>query len=136
MLWEAFIMAIELNHTIVHAKDRQVSAEFLTHILGLKLGSAWGPFLPVPLSNDITLDFISNPDKEVVPQHYAFLVSEEEFDEIFPRIQDTGDTYWADPARKLPNEINRNDGGRGVYFLDPDGHYLEVFTRPYGSGSA
>ncbi|BCW57459.1 hypothetical protein [Arthrobacter sp. StoSoilB20] len=70
----------------------------------------------------------------IAPQHYAFLVSEEEFDQIFLRITAEHIPYWADPARSRANQINHNDGGRGIYFCNPDGHFLEAITRPYGSG--
>ena len=73
---------------------------------------------------------------EVQTQHYAFLVSDEEFDQIFGRIRERKLEYWADPFKQRRGEINRNDGGRGVYFDDPDGHLLEVLTRPYGSGAS
>jgi hypothetical protein len=75
-----------------------------------------------------------NADGEITPQHYAFLVSEPEFDQIFDRIRQGSLSYWADPAQKQGGEINHHDGGRGVYFKDLDGHLLEVITRPYGSG--
>jgi catechol 2,3-dioxygenase-like lactoylglutathione lyase family enzyme len=125
---------VELNHTIVGVRDREQSAAFLAHILDLEVGTAWGPFLPVATSNGVTLDFATlRPDDPVRPQHYAFLVPEESFDGIFERIQAAGIEFWADPAQKLPGEINHNHGGRGVYFLDPSGHYLEVLTQPYES---
>ena len=126
-------MPVELNHTIVHASDKKASAEFLAGLLGLKVEPEFGPFLPVLTSNEVGLDFMEDQG-EIVPQHYAFLVSEEEFDEIFTRIKDAGLTYYADPGRTRPHEINHNDGGRGVYWLDPDQHVLEIITRPYGSG--
>ncbi|MFI8994210.1 VOC family protein [Streptomyces sp. NPDC053542] len=127
-------MAVELNHTIVHASDRKRSAEFLADILGLQVQPEFGPFLPVVMDNGVTLDFAQD-DGEITPQHYAFLISEDEFDRSFGRIKELGLTYWADPHRNRPGEINTNDGGRGVYFPDPDGHYMELITRPYGSGS-
>ncbi|WP_434592880.1 VOC family protein [Streptomyces sp. A5-4] len=129
-------MSIALNHTIVHARDNRVSADFLAHILGLEAGAQAGPFVPVELSNGVTLDFGSIPPESIVTQHYAFLVSEEEFDGIFRRIKESGTEYFADPHRKQPGEINHNDGGRGVYFMDPAGHGMEAITRPYGSGDA
>jgi catechol 2,3-dioxygenase-like lactoylglutathione lyase family enzyme len=125
---------VQLNHTIVGTRDRTESAAFLAHVLGLEVGTAWGPFLPVGTSNGVTLDFVTMPaEHAVVPQHYAFLVPEEAFDGIFERIQAAGVEFWADPARRQPGEINHNHGGRGVYFLDPSGHYLEVITQPYDS---
>lgn len=128
-------MAVELNHTIVHAPDRRESAEFLAHILGLAVGAEFGPFLPVATSNGVTLDFATTPAESIVRQHYAFLVSDAEFDDAFARIKQAGVDYYADPFLKRPNEINHNDGGKGVYFLDPAGHAMEIITRPYGSGS-
>ncbi|WP_127359148.1 VOC family protein [Actinacidiphila soli] len=129
-------MSVNLNHTIVHSRDRQAAAEFLASVLGLEVGTAWGPFLPLATDNGVTLDFATaGPDESITPQHYAFLVSEKEFDAGFEKIQQAGIPYWADPAQRHPGRINHNDGGRGVYFLDPSGHHLELITRPYGSGS-
>jgi hypothetical protein len=87
----------------------------------------------VQVDNDVSLDFADGRGP-VTPQHYAFLVGEPEFDEIFGRIRDRGLPYWADPGRRRPGEYNTNDGGRGVYWEDPSGHFLEIITRPYGSG--
>ncbi|NDL57083.1 VOC family protein [Phytoactinopolyspora mesophila] len=127
-------MAVELNHTIVASRDKRAAAEFVAEILGLEVGPQFGPFLPVETSNGVTLDFMDTDAAEITPQHYAFLVSESEFDEIFGRIQQAGITYYADPGHSQPGQINRNDGGRGAYFDDPNGHNLEIITRPYGSG--
>jgi catechol 2,3-dioxygenase-like lactoylglutathione lyase family enzyme len=121
---------VHLNHTIVNASDKNVSAQFLVEMLGLPAPTAFGPFAVVQVDNDVSLDFI---DAEYVhPQHYAFLVSEDEFDQIHGRIVERGLTYWADPFHRTENEINTNDGGRGLYWDDPDGHSLEIITRPYG----
>jgi catechol 2,3-dioxygenase-like lactoylglutathione lyase family enzyme len=128
-------MAIHLNHTIVHARDPVASAQFLAEILGLKAPKPFGPFMGVDVDNGVTLDFIGAEPDEIIIEHYAFLVSEAEFDAIFARIRARGLQYWADPAHRRPGEINRNDGGRGVYWNDPNGHYLEIITRPYGSGA-
>ena len=127
-------MAIQLNHTIVHAKDRKASAEFLAELLGLPEPVPFGPFSVVAPSNDVSLDFMDT-EGEISSQHYAFLVDDAEFDEIFGRITTRGMTYWADPAHQQPGVINTRDGGRGCYFDDPNGHNLEILTRPYGSGS-
>ncbi|MCQ0024639.1 VOC family protein [Streptomyces somaliensis DSM 40738] len=127
-------MPVELNHTIVAARDRRESAEFLAHILGLEVGPEMGPFLPVQTANGVTLDFATFPEGDITSQHYAFLVSEAEFDAAFERIRQAGITYWADPRRTRPGEINRNDGGRGLYFADPSDQFMEIITRPYGSG--
>jgi catechol 2,3-dioxygenase-like lactoylglutathione lyase family enzyme len=125
-------MAVQLNHTIVNSSDKQRAARFLVDVLGLPDPEPYGPFLGVQVSNDVTLDFF---DAGIVhPQHYAFLVSEDDFDAIFGRIKERGLPYWADPHHTQPNEYNTKDGGRGVYWDDPDGHVLEIITRPYGSG--
>jgi catechol 2,3-dioxygenase-like lactoylglutathione lyase family enzyme len=87
----------------------------------------------VTTANGVSVDFADTED-EIRTQHYAFMVSEEEFDAIFSRIRERGLAYWADPARTKPGEINHHDSGRGVYFRDPSGHLLEIITRPYGSG--
>ena len=126
-------MPIQLNHTIVRARDKQESAAFLTDILGLPPPTTYGPFLVVQVDNEVSLDFADELGT-VHPQHYAFLVDESDFDEIFGRIKERGLTYWADPFRRRPGEFNTNDGGRGVYWEDPNGHMLEIITRPYGSG--
>jgi catechol 2,3-dioxygenase-like lactoylglutathione lyase family enzyme len=127
-------MAVELNHTIVAARDKKAAAEFLAGILGLQVGPPFGPFLPVETSNGVTLDFADRDPADIVSQHYAFLVSEADFDAIFGRIQQAGITYYADPGHHQPGAINHDDGGRGTYFADPNGHNLEIITRPYGSG--
>jgi catechol 2,3-dioxygenase-like lactoylglutathione lyase family enzyme len=124
-------MAVQLNHTIVHATDAEASARFLSDVLGLDEPRRFGPFLVVETANGVSLDFIET-DEHVLTEHYAFLISEEEFDEIFGRIVERGISFWADPAKSQPGEINHHYGGRGVYFEDPDGHYLEIITRPYG----
>ncbi len=126
-------MPIDLNHTIVHARDPQASASFLAEILGRPAPVRFGPFHAVALDNGVTLDFIQ-ADSQLVIEHYAFLVGEEEFDQIFGRIRSRELPYWADPGHQQPDRINHHDGGRGVYWNDPDGHYLEIITRPYGSG--
>lgn len=126
-------MSIQFNHTIVHARDRQKSATFLVEMLGLRAPVEFGPFLVVELDNGASLDFIET-DEDFAPQHYAFLIGEPDFDEIFGRIRERGLDYWADPGKARHGAINHRDGGRGVYFEDPDGHFLEVLTRPYGSG--
>ena len=127
-------MAIELNHTIVHARDPKRSANFLAELLGRPAPVRFGPFLGVALDNGVTLDFIA-ADAELVIEHYAFLVSEPEFDQIFERIRARALPYWADPRHQEPGRINHHDGGRGVYWNDPDGHRLEIITRPYRSGA-
>ena len=126
-------MSVQLNHTIVSCRDQQRSAAFLSEILGLPAATRLGHFLVVEADNAVSLDFAESSG-EIVAQHYAFLVSEDEFDAAFGHIRDRGLTYWAGPGRSRPGAINHNDGGRGLYFDDPDGHRLEIITRPYGSG--
>jgi len=126
-------MVAQLNHTIVWCSNRGASARFLAEMLGRPAPTQFGRFDVVELDNEVSLDF-ADADGKIHPQHYAFLINEEDFDAVFDRIKDRGLKYWADPMGKRLGEINHNDGGRGVYFHDPDGHYLEVITRPYGSG--
>jgi catechol 2,3-dioxygenase-like lactoylglutathione lyase family enzyme len=125
-------MAVEFNHTIIWSNDSKASAEFLSGVLGLPPSRKWGPFHVVATSNGVNLDLMDR-DGEILSRHFAFLVSETEFDEILSRVQQKGLSYWADPGRTKKGEINRHDGGRGVYFEDPNGHLLEIITRPYGS---
>ncbi len=126
-------MTVQLNHTIVWCRDKARSAAFFTEVFGRPAGVPFGPFLVVEVDNGVSLDF-HTVDEEIVPQHYAFLVGEDEFDAIFGRVLERGLEHWADPLRSQPGEINHHDGGRGVYFEDPDRHVLEIITRPYGSG--
>ncbi len=121
-------MPVRLNHTIVHARDKQEAAAFFSDILGLPAPVPSGPFLAVQCANDITLDF-ADYLPSVTPQHYAFLVSGGEFDAIFGRIQTRGAPYWADPMHRRPHELNTHEGGRGLYWEDPNGHSLEILTR-------
>ena len=111
----------------------QAAAEFFAALFGRPAPVPFGPFLGVQVDNEVTLDFLNADGMEIQMQHYAFLVSDAEFDQIFGRIKQRGVTYWADPGRTRKGEINRHFGGRGVYFQDPSGHLLEIITRPYGS---
>ncbi|TXS57490.1 VOC family protein [Streptomyces sp. t39] len=129
-------MSVDLNHTIVHARDNRESAEFLTRLLGLEITGEWGPFIAVALGNGVTLDFATVPADGITPQHYAFLVSEEEFTAAYAQIVERGIEHYADPRRELPGTVNHNDGGRGVYFMDPSGHAMELITVPYGGWDA
>ena len=126
-------MSIEFNHTIIAAHDRKLSAYFLAEILGLPEPTRFGPFMVVKTDNHVSLDFMQT-SKEIQPKHYAFLISEAEFDAVFKRICDRNIPYWADHKKEHAFTINHNDGGRGLYFNDPNGHFLEIITRPYGSG--
>lgn len=124
---------MHLNHTIVHALDKQASADFVGELLGLPPAHGVGPFAILQIDADLSLDFI-DAEGAIAPQHYAFLVTEAKFDAIFARIRERKLTYWADPSRREPGRINTWDDGRGVYFDDLNGHLLELITRPYGSG--
>ncbi len=126
-------MGAQLNHTIVWCRDQEKSATFLTDMLGRQAPTRFSHFHVVELDNGVSLDFTSAKEP-IRPQHYAFLISEADFDAVLKRIHDKKLDHWADPACTKPGTINHNDGGRGVYFPDPDGHLLEVITRPYGSG--
>ena len=123
-------MTVELNHTIIPATDKRASAKFLADILGLEAGPEWSHFVPVRTSNGVTLDYSDATDFR--RQHYAFLVSESEFDAALSRIKTAGIAFYADFNRAGRGQINHLYGGRGVYFDDPDGHLLEIITRPYG----
>lgn len=126
-------MAVALNHTIVNVRNKEVSAKFYAELLGLPAPiPALGWFMVVQLANGVSLDFCDDDRPEPIDkQHYAFLVSDAEFDLIFARIQAKNLPYWADPGKKLPGQHNTHFGGRGVYWDDPDGHILEIITRPY-----
>ena len=91
-------MAVQLNHTILYARDSKASAKFLAEILGLPAPVHWGPFEMVTTANGTNLDYLDTGD-EIASQHYAFLVSEPEFDEIFGRIKERKLSYWADPGQ-------------------------------------
>lgn len=117
---------VQFNHTIVYATDQDHSASFWALILGLRRPLASGPFTAVSVANGVTFDFFENGIAH--PQHYAFLVADDEFDAILSRVRAREITIWADPLHHLVGEINRDDGGRGFYFQDPAGHNLEVST--------
>jgi catechol 2,3-dioxygenase-like lactoylglutathione lyase family enzyme len=125
-------MAVELNHTIVNTHDKRAGARFVTDVLGLPEPGSFGPFAVVELQNGVSLDFM-DVEGEITAQHYAFLISEEEFDAVSARLRERGMPTWADPGRRTPG-FNTNDGGRGLYFESPEGHLLEVLTVPYGGG--
>jgi extradiol dioxygenase family protein len=123
-------MPAQLNHTLVNVRDKSESATFVAEILGLDSPTPYGPFMALSLANDVVLYFV-DVDKLHV-QHYAFLVSEAEFDDILERVKARGRPYWADPFQRVPGEVNTDDGGRGMYWEEPSGHLLEAITRPYG----
>ena len=127
-------MPVELNHTIVAARDAEISARWFAELFGVLSPERFGHFWQISTANGVGLDFASAGDHEITPQHYAFLVSEIEFDAIYGRVTERGLDHWADPTQRHPGEIYHRDGGRGVYFLSNDGHFLEIITRPYGDG--
>lgn len=126
-------MTAQLNHTIVWCSNQEKSANFIAQILGLPPPRRFMHFLVVDMDNAVSIDYYETTDP-IALQHLAFLVGEDEFDGVLARIRERVREIWADPARTRPGQINHHDGGCGVYFEDPDGHLLEVITRPYGSG--
>ncbi|MGH3611527.1 MAG: VOC family protein [Pseudonocardia sp.] len=125
-------MAVELNHTIIATRDQEAGARFLAEVLDLPEPTRFGPFTVVTVANGVSLDFLHS--NEVASQHYAFLITEDEFDAVAGRLREREVATYADPGRREPG-FNTHDGGRGMYFDSPDGHNLEVLTRPYGSGA-
>jgi hypothetical protein len=122
------LMSVELNHTVVPARDKHAAARFLADILSVPVQPEFGPFVPVRLANGVTLDYMDRSG-EIDSNHYAFLVGDAEFDAAFERITAAGVQYWADPGHQRPEEINTRSGGRGLYFNDPNGHNMEILTR-------
>ena len=120
-------MAITLNHTIVPAHDKEASAKFFAQIFGLKYEGAMSHFAPVRINETLTLDFDNRDRFEM--HHYAFHVSDAEFDAIFGRIKESGIPYGSGPFSQDDMKTNTWNGGRGVYFKDPNGHVLELLTR-------
>ncbi|MHC1562128.1 VOC family protein [Actinomycetospora sp. C-140] len=121
-------MSIGLDHTIIWSSDPAISARFLADLLGLEVRDDDEFFLQLHLGNGVTLDY--GPASEAVtPQHYAFLVGDDEFDAAFGRLRRAGVAFWADPFHAEPGRINQLHGGLGVYFADPDGHNMELLTR-------
>ena len=125
-------MTVKLNHTIVHSKEPRAAAAWFASVFGLPAPQPFGPFMDVQVGNEVTLAFLSAGEMEIQLQHYAFLVSDAEFDQIFARVKARKAKYWADPMMKQDGKINTHFGGRGVYFQDPSGHVLEIITKPYG----
>lgn len=127
-------MPVAFNHTIIAARDRAESARFFVEILEAGPAPSWGPFTNLALDGGVLLQFADLPT-DVVPeiqnQHYAFLVDDELFDRAYARLCERGIGHWADPQMQRPGETNTEHGGRGVYFRDPAGHYIEMITRPY-----
>jgi catechol 2,3-dioxygenase-like lactoylglutathione lyase family enzyme len=120
-------MTIILDHTIVPARDKEESARFFARIYGLSYEGTQGHFAPVKVNETLTLDFDNWEQFET--HHYAFHVSDEEFDSIFGRVKAEGIPYGSGPFSQDDMKINNRRGGRGVYFKDPNGHVLELLTR-------
>jgi catechol 2,3-dioxygenase-like lactoylglutathione lyase family enzyme len=120
-------MAIILNHLIVPAKDKEVSARFYAQIFGLKYEGPSGHFAPVQINETLTFDFDNHKSFET--HHYAFHVSDSEFDAILQRVKESGLVYGSDPWNLENRQLNSMNGGRGFYFKDPNGHVLELLTR-------
>lgn len=125
----------ELNHTIVHSRDKKTGAAFLTGLLDLPDAAGFGPFLVVQTGNGVSLDYADEDQENIRPQHYAFLLTDDEFDAAFARLKEQGVPYGPSPWQRDTGEVNTNDGGRGVYFDDPSGHVMEFLTVPYGGWS-
>ncbi|MBT2508154.1 VOC family protein [Streptomyces sp. ISL-98] len=124
-------MPARLDHTIVRSRDRFAAAQFLTELIGAPEAKPFGPFASVSLENGVTLDYLDDDSERIVSQHLAFLVPDDEFDEIFARVRERELPYWADPFHQEPQEINHHHQGRGFYIDDPDGHSIEFITHTY-----
>jgi len=122
-------MSIELNRIIIPARSKWASATFLASILDVPTGPRREPVVAVKLSNGATLDYVDA--ERFDPHHCAFLASEADFDAVYARIRSAGITFYSGPDRWRPGEINHLRGGRSVCFDDPDGHHIEIITRPY-----
>ncbi|RKT86467.1 Catechol 2,3-dioxygenase [Saccharopolyspora antimicrobica] len=124
-------MPATFNHTIIVSKDRNESAAFYRDVLEAAEAPSWGPFTNILLDQGVMLQFAEPPVDEIQMQHYAFLVDDEHFDRAYALLRSRDVEHWADPQQTRPGEINYGHGGRGVYFMDPAGHALELITRPY-----
>ena len=122
-------MTITLNHTIVSARNKEAAAQFFAKIFGLPFEGSGGHFAPVRVNDTLTLDF-ADEEGPIASQHYAFHVSDAEFDAILGRIKDEGVAFGSGPWSLDDGKLNAWNGGRGFYFKDPDGHVLELMTKP------
>ena len=123
-------MTARFNHTIIASTDPAEMAEFYRDLLEADEAPSWGPFVNLQIADGVLLQFAA-PPMDFPPQHDAYLLEDAHFDRTYSQINDRGLEHWADPQRARPGEINNEHGGRGVYLLDPSGHYLELITRPY-----
>ncbi len=124
-------MTVTLDHTIVHVRDSAATADFLVRMLDLPPWTRLAHFTAVRLG-ETSLDLIETGD-EIASRHFAFRVSEAAFRAVLEQLTAEGRPFWADPFRRNPGRINTWDGGLGAYFDDPNGHLLEVLTKPYVS---
>ena len=123
-------MAARFNHTIIASTDPPRLAAIYRDILEAEDAPAWGPFVNLTIADGVLLQF-ATPPTEFPPQHYAYLLDDAHFDRAYSTIVGSRLDHWADPQRSRSGEINNEHDGRGVYLLDPSGHYLELITRPY-----
>lgn len=123
-------MPAHFNHTIIAATDPNEMGRFYRDLLEAENAPSWGPFVNVQIGGGVLLQF-ATPPMDFPPQHYAYLLDDDHFDRAYATIVSNQRPHWADPQRTKPDEINHEHGGRGVYLLDPSGHYLELITRPY-----
>ena len=123
-------MPFYLDHTIVPPRDKEESARFFARIFGLEYKGPWGPFAPVKVNETLNMDFGDGRDEFEV-HHYAFITSDEEFDQVLGRVKAEGLKYGSGPRSLEDMEINHLHQGRGFYFRDPNGHVLEVITHTY-----
>lgn len=123
-------MTARFNHTIIASTDPAEMAAFYRDLLEADDAPDWGPFVNLQIADGVLLQF-ATPPLEFPPQHYAYLLDDAHFDRAYATIVGQEIEHWADPQRSRPGEINDGHGGRGVYLLDPSGHYLELITRPY-----
>ena len=121
-------MAILLDHTIVPARDKLASAKFFAEVFGLSVKPGDGYFAQVQVNDSLTFDFADEPEPQ--SHHYAFHISEAEFDAIYQRVKAKGLPYGSGPYNHSDGQIYTRRGGRGFYFEDPNGHLLEVMTVP------
>ena len=122
-------MEITLNHTIVPSHDKVESAKFYSNIFGFEYVGEFARFIVVRVNKTLCLDFANSEKFE--PHHYAFKVSEKEFDDIFRRIKFENIKHGSGPSDPENMKINYDNDGRGVYFRDTNGHLLEILTTDY-----
>ncbi|MUK00621.1 VOC family protein [Vibrio cholerae] len=123
-------MTAQFNHTIIASRDSTTMGAYYRDLLEAREAPSWGPFTNIQLPDGVLLQFATPPMK-FPPQHYAYLLDDDHFDRAYSKIVESATEHWADPQRSRPGETNTEHGGRGVYLLDPSGHYLELITRPY-----